>query len=151
MTLDVGTPTEEIEPVPILTQRQLVDRILASAKFRKSPRLSSLLRVICEQTWAGNTRSINEQRLGVLVFERREGYSAGDDSIVRSQARFLRQRLEEYFSQDGAGEDIILRIPKGSYLPVFSYRSSSIEREPTLPAANEESQPEHSHTVEPKN
>jgi len=75
MTLDVGTPTEEIEPVPILTQRQLVDRILASAKFRKSPRLSSLLSVICEQTWAGNTRSINEQRLGVLVFERREGYS----------------------------------------------------------------------------
>ena len=125
MTLDTGTPTEDAESVPIPEQRQLLGRILVSPKFRKSPKLSSLLTVICEQTWAGKARGINEQLLGVLVFERREGYSVGDDSIVRSQARFLRQRLEEYFAQDGVGESIILSIPKGSYLPVFSYRSSS--------------------------
>jgi len=90
------------------------------------------LSVICEQMWAGNTKSINEQSLGVLVFGRREGYSVGDDSIVRSQARFLRQRLAEHFIREGTDEDVILCIPKGSYLPVFSYRVlSSIERGPT--------------------
>src|SRR5882724_11540826 len=101
MTLDVGTLTENAEPVSTLKQRQLLGRILLSPKFRKSPRLSSMLSVICEQMWAGNTKSINEQSLGVLVFGRREGYSVGDDSIVRSQARFLRQRLAEHFIQEG--------------------------------------------------
>lgn len=103
-------------------QRQLVARILASELFAKSHRLAAFLKFICEQSIEGNASSINEQRIGTEVFGRRQGYHVGEDSIVRSQARFLRQRLEEYFATEGRDEPYILTIPKGSYLPSFERR-----------------------------
>jgi len=41
----------------------------------------------------------------------------------------LRKRLEQYFAAEGAGEHLILAIPKGNYAPVFR------EREDPLPEA----------------
>jgi hypothetical protein len=38
---------------------------------------------------------INEQQIGIRVCERSPTYVASDDSIVRTQARPVRQRLEE--------------------------------------------------------
>ncbi len=105
-------------------QRELVDRILGSELFHKSGRLSAFLKFVCEQHWKGHADTINEQRIGTVVFQRTPGYNVGDDSIVRSQARFLRQRLEEYFNTAGAHETLLLMIPKGSYLPVFERRQA---------------------------
>jgi hypothetical protein len=103
-------------------QKQLVARILASELFSKSHRLAEFLRFICDQYGSGQAATINEQRIGTEVFGRRPGYNAGDDSIVRSQARFLRQRLEEYFATEGSQEPFVLIIPKGSYVPAFERR-----------------------------
>ncbi|HEY4380902.1 MAG TPA: hypothetical protein VGN01_11190 [Acidobacteriaceae bacterium] len=117
------TPTAE-------QQRLLVERILASVLFRKSHKLASFLKFICEQQQLGKADTINEQRIGTEVFGRSEGYHMGDDSIVRSQARFLRLRLQEYFTTEGRTEPIVLTIPKGSYVPEFQYREASKELEP---------------------
>lgn len=108
---------------PVAEQVQLVQRILASEVFRKSHRLSAFLQYICEHYSKGQISAINEAAIGTKVFGRPAGYHAGDDSIVRSQARFLRQRLEEYFATEGAREPLVLRIPKGSYVPVFESRA----------------------------
>jgi hypothetical protein len=119
-------------------QRELVDRILGSKLFHKSGRLSTFLKFVCEQHWKGRADTINEQRIGTVVFQRAPGYHVGDDSIVRSQARFLRQRLEEYFNTAGAHETLLLTIPKGSYLPTFERRQSQpaipLSTDPTLSA-----------------
>jgi hypothetical protein len=101
-------------------QRELVSRVLASNLFSKSHRLAAFLRFICDQYDQGHASSINEQRIGVEVFARSPGYHVGEDSIVRSQARFLRLRLDEYFATEGRNEPIILSIPKGSYVPAFA-------------------------------
>src|ERR1039457_938978 len=111
-------------------QRILVDRIVASVVFRKSHKLSAFLKFICEQHQLGKADSINEQRIGTEVFGRTEGYHMGEDSIVRSQARFLRQRLEEYFATEGRDEAVKLTIPKGSYVPEFHFREAAPELEP---------------------
>jgi hypothetical protein len=105
-------------------QKELLERILSSDLFRKSGRLSAFLKFICEEYWKGHTEAINEQRIGTIVFQRAPGYHVGDDSIVRSQARFLRQRLEEYFNGAGAQESLLLLIPKGSYIPAFERRQA---------------------------
>ena len=122
-------------------QRELVDRILGSELFHKSGRLSAFLKFVCEQHWKGRADTINEQRIGTVVFQRTPGYNAGDDSIVRSQARFLRQRLEEYFKTAGTHETMLLTIPKGSYLPTFERRQSppaiSLSTDPPLSAHTE--------------
>jgi hypothetical protein len=97
-------------------------RILASDLFSKSHRLSAFLKFICDQHSRGFADTINEQRIGTEVFGRPPGYHVGEDSIVRSQARFLRQRLEEYFTAEGRNEPIVLSIPKGSYVPAYERR-----------------------------
>lgn len=108
-----------------LEKEQLIERILASAVFCRAPRLSAFLRYIAKLHLNAQDEAINEQRIGVHVFGRAEGYHVGEDSIVRSQARFLRQRLEEYFSGPGQEEEILLAIPKGAYVPVFCRRETA--------------------------
>jgi hypothetical protein len=120
------TPTVE-------QQRLLVERILGSVLFRKSHKLAAFLKFICEQQQLGKADTINEQRIGTEVFGRSEGYHMGDDSIVRSQARFLRLRLQEYFATEGRDEPVLLVVPKGSYVPEFHYRDA--KPEPTKPEA----------------
>lgn len=114
---------------------QLTLRVLNSALFEKSPRLRSFLKFICELELTGRHLEINEQQIGVHVFGRPPAYSPGEDSIVRSQARFLRQRLEEYFRTAGQLEPMRIVIPKGSYVPVF---------EPNAGSASEAAQPSNS-------
>jgi len=106
---------------------QLVERIVSSQCFAKSERLSSFLTCVCDLTRRGEQEQINEQYIGTTVFGRRPDYDPGADSIVRSHASRLRHRLTQYFAEEGAGEEWMLTIPKGSYLPVFHFRSGSHE------------------------
>ena len=104
----------------------LVDRIVASQCFAKSARLSSFLTCICDLARDGQLELVSEQYIGTIVFGRRPDYDPGIDSIVRSHASRLRHRLAQYFSEEGAHEEWVLTIPKGSYIPVFNQR----ERQP---------------------
>jgi hypothetical protein len=65
---------------------------------------------------------VHEQKIGVEVFGRTEGYDTSIDNIVRSNVSDLRKRIEAYFDSEGLNEALVLEIPRGSYLPVFSYR-----------------------------
>ena len=98
--------------------------VLESRTFAKSTRLAQFLKFICTQTLDGNAAEINEQQIGIHVFARSPMYSASDDSIVRTQARLLRQRLEEYFEHEAPNSALIITIPKGGYVPVFEPRHS---------------------------
>lgn len=104
----------------------LVEQILASRTFAKAARLSSFLTYVSRQTLEGRADQINEQQIGIHVFSRSPAYQANDDSIVRSQARLLRHKLEEYFEHERPGSPLILHIPKGGYVPVFQ-RSPQLE------------------------
>ena len=109
----------------------LTNEVAQSAIFEKSPRLRGFLLFVCELELTGQRHEVNEQNIGVHVFGRPSNYNPGDDSIVRSQARFLRQRLTEYFNTLGANSPIRIEIPKGRYFPVFeeqvgTYPPSSI-------------------------
>jgi hypothetical protein len=103
----------------------LLERVLSSRTFAKSSRLAQFLKYICTQTIAGNAKEINEQQIGIHVFSRSPTYSASDDSIVRTQARLLRQRLEEYFEHEAPSSSLIIAIPKGGYVPVFEHRNAA--------------------------
>jgi hypothetical protein len=132
--------TKSVTDTPTPEQQQLaVDRILGSALFRRSHKLAAFLKFICEQQQLGKADTINEQRIGTEVFGRTEGYHMGEDSIVRSQARFLRQRLEEYYATEGREEPVRLTIPKGSYVPEFHFREAAeagaLKVETPVPAA----------------
>jgi hypothetical protein len=101
------------------SREELLQHILASRHFKKSPRLRDFLTYICECSFKNRLDEISEQQIAMQVFGRSAGYNPAEDTIVRSAARQLRQKLELYSLGDGADKAWRLTIPKGSYIPVF--------------------------------
>jgi hypothetical protein len=98
---------------------QLLQRILATPDFVRSPQLSKFLLYICTATFEGRGQTLSEQHVGVAVFGREPDYDSAADTIVRSHALRLRRRLEQYFQRAGRNELVHLVIPRGGYAPVF--------------------------------
>ena len=108
---------------------ELVERIVASPSFIRSPRLCSLLMHLCELALHGRSDEINEQSVGEALFERAPNYDPSIDGIVRSHASRLRQRLEQYFSEEGVNETMRVSIPKGGYIPLFEVHSPPVQEQ----------------------
>lgn len=106
---------------------QLIERIAASTGFANSPRLSTFLLYVSRQTLSGEGGCLSERCIGEMVFERPSDYDPRDDNIVRSHASRLRLRLREYFEGEGASEELKVRIPRGSYVPIFELLASEPE------------------------
>jgi hypothetical protein len=99
---------------------RLAQRVVESAQFSKSPRLSSFLLYIVAKSLEGRQSEITEQQIGVHVFGRPVGYRTVDDNIVRNYARQLRKRLMEYFAAEGIDHTVRIEIPLGGYVPSFT-------------------------------
>lgn len=112
-TSDTPVTIDHAEP------RQLLQRILVSRHFNKSPRIREFLSYICERAFTNRCNEISEQQIAVHVFGRPADYNSSEDTIVRTTARQLRQKLELFHLDEGAGSEWRLTIPKGSYVPLF--------------------------------
>lgn len=99
--------------------------------------MRAFLLYISEHAISGRTERLKEQTIGTEVLGRRPNYDPADDNIVRVRAHELRGRLEKHFSSEGANEPVLLRVPKGSYVPEFVPRKESQPQTPelTLPLA----------------
>jgi hypothetical protein len=93
-------------------------RIVSSARFSKSSRLSQLLLYLAEHTLLERTALLNEQSIAVKLFERGEEFNPSVDTIVRSHMVRLRQRLEQYAS-DFPSDNFRVTVPKGEYIVRF--------------------------------
>src|SRR6478752_7495051 len=116
--------------------RALLKRIIDSKEFQRATKLREFLTYAVECKFAEASQELTESLIGHRVFHRSPTYNTGEDSIVRTEARILRQRLEIYFNGSGIGEQIILEIPKGGYIPVFRFRGRPAQQEipPDKPA-----------------
>ena len=111
--------------------RRQLERILASAGFKRNERLSRFLQFVVECYVDGNDGDLKESVIAVEVFGRRADYDPRLDSIVRTEAGRLRARLADYYGGDGIHDDIIIEVPKGGYAPLFRLRAQQRE-EPKL-------------------
>lgn len=105
---------------------ELILRVVSSKHFQSSNRLREFLLYVGDCALRDAPANATEQQIGVHVFQRPPGYNSSEDSIVRTHARLLRQRLAEYFSGEGAQEEMVIEIPKGHYLPVFRSAASDV-------------------------
>lgn len=124
-------PTQNGPPFPHAVRSQLAN-ILKSEGFVRAERMRRFLEFVVEETLAGRATQLCEYSIGISVFERDESFEPGLDPIVRSDARRLRHKLLEYYQRSRYKRDgqILIDIPKGSYVPVFSFISS-----PSVPKA----------------
>lgn len=114
----LGPPTA----VPESAVRAQLERVLASQMFRYSERLSRFLKFVVEQQLAGGGGGLKESVLAVEIFDRETSYDSRVDSVVRVEARRLRDKLDRYYKEEGAQDPVAISLPKGSYAPVFAMR-----------------------------
>jgi TolB-like protein/tetratricopeptide (TPR) repeat protein len=110
--------------------REHLSTLLASRTFSSAQRHRRFLEFVVEQTLAGNQPTIKESVIGSEVFGREAGYDPRADGIVRVEANKLRTRLAAYYEGPGKDDDIVIEIPKGSYVPRFSMREPVANRAP---------------------
>ena len=112
-------PDGRPSPEDVATQ---LGRLLASSAFANAGRMSRFLRYVVERTLAGEADSLKEYAIGVDVFDRDDRYDPRVDSIVRVEAARLRSKVEEYYNRDGIEDPVMIRLRRGTYVPVFETR-----------------------------
>ncbi|MGF1629281.1 MAG: hypothetical protein ACFCUT_07405 [Kiloniellaceae bacterium] len=104
--------------------REQLEHILGSSEFLGSDRARRFLRYVVEETLAGRGGRIKAFSVAVAAFDRDETFDAQNDPIVRIEAGRLRRFLERYYLVGGAADPIRIDIPKGAYVPTFSWLHS---------------------------
>lgn len=99
--------------------REHLERVTASPIFADSERLKRFLRFTVDAKLSQEHEKVKEFIIGREVFDRNEDYDPRLDPIVRVEARRLRSKLAQYYREQGAGDQIRIDYPKGSYLPSF--------------------------------
>jgi hypothetical protein len=117
------TPTAGHQKFSTDDTQQQMQRILRSNTLRNSPTLQNLLQFLVSRTTDGNLDGVKEYTIGVEAFGRRPDFDPKTDTIVRVQTHRLRQKLREYYQQEGLTDQILIEVPKGHYCPVFRLRT----------------------------
>src|SRR6202167_1625827 len=125
--------TAVLNGVPAAEIRAQLDLILRSRAFIQSHRIRRFLQFVVEESPLGQPHRLKEYLIGLEVFDRREAFDPRVDSIVRVEARRLRYKLDEYYRTEGREDGIRIVLRKGSYVPIFEYRSATNGVSPLSP------------------
>jgi Tol biopolymer transport system component len=115
-----------------------LERILADPLFQSSNQISGFLRFTVESTLAGKSDELKEYVIGVEVLKRAADYNPREDPGVGIVAGRLRSRLAEYYQGAGQADAVLIRLPKGSYVPTFERRANGALAADTIPTETRE-------------
>ncbi|MCX6625991.1 MAG: tetratricopeptide repeat protein [Acidobacteria bacterium] len=130
----VPDPVRSITDATPSAVRRELGKVAASPQLVNSVQLCRFLTFLVEHTLEGDTASLKESLLGTEVFDRGNRYDARTDPVVRVEARRLRSKLEAYYAAEGAADEILITLPKGSYVPVFTRRAAVDPAPPPPPS-----------------
>ena len=102
--------------------RAELEMVLSSAAFRRSPKLSRLLKYLSEKQLAGSAGEITEYSIALDVLARDSQFDPQQHAVVRVDTHHLRKRLKEYYAGAGRDHQIQIVIPNGQYAPEFTLR-----------------------------
>ena len=115
---------QPVEPLRVLDALEV---LIASPAFGKSERPARFLRHLVETTLRDQKDHLKESVLGVEIFGRPADWDPRLDTIVRQEASRLRKRLARYYETEGSKETLEIRLPVGSYIPLFVPRPGDAE------------------------
>lgn len=121
------TSVTKHEELSVEQCQQQLQRVLRSNALRNSPTLQQLLQFLGTRGIEGNPEGLKEYTIGLEAFGRKPDFDPKTDTIVRVQTHRLRQKLKEYYEQEGIHDQILIEIPRGHYYPAFRLRSASSE------------------------
>ena len=117
--------------------RDQLSRILESSIFVRSKQFGQFLRFTVETTLESKAETLKEYVVGTHVYGRRPSYQPAEDSIVRSEARRLRRKLQEFYETIGKTDLILIHYRPGSYVPAFKMRDKGSTPPTTAPMTSD--------------
>jgi len=111
-----------------------LSKILRSQVFRNSDMLRNFLSFIVQEAIKEKGMVLKQYSIAIHAFGRNPDFDATIDPIVRIQASRLRRNLEQYYKEEGIEDEIMIALPKGSYMPEFS--QISLENQTNTPPLN---------------
>lgn len=108
--------TEELSQDQIRSQ---LERILQSPQFCSAEKLRRFLSYVVERSIDGQAAHIKQYTIAVEALGYDEEFNPLEDSIIRIQARRVRWALDEYYHDQGLNDPVLIRLPKGTYAPLF--------------------------------
>ena len=108
---------QEFSPGTVLSQ---VDKIFLDPRFSGSAILKRFLEFIVREELEGRSHLVKEYTIAVEVLQKPRNFNPQENCIVRIHAARLRKVLADYYAGTGAGDEVLIQLPKGHYVPVFS-------------------------------
>jgi len=96
--------------------------VLSSEVFQRSPKLSRLLKYLCDKRLNGLAGDITEYGIALDALGRNAEFDPQHDAVVRVDTHHLRKRLKEYYAGAGADHAVQIVIANGQYAPQFAWR-----------------------------
>jgi Tol biopolymer transport system component len=132
MAPETGAPAQAQSELTDTAVRAQLERILSSEVFSRSQQLRRFLSFVVEQTLSAQGHTLKESVLAHELYGKGTDFDGGTDAVVRVDARRLRDKLREYY--EDKSDPVVISLPKGSYVPVFSGNSPP-SSEIVLPSA----------------
>jgi hypothetical protein len=129
LTISQLAPVPGNEELSVEQTRQQLERVLHSNTLRNSLTLQQLLQFLGTRAIEGNSEGLKEYTIGVEAFARKPDFDPKTDTIVRVQTHRLRQKLKEYYEEEGAHDLVLVEIPRGHYYATFRSRTDFPERQ----------------------
>src|SRR6266852_585090 len=117
--------------VPVTEKAQhlaQVEKLLSSHTLHGSESLCKLLRYLANNSIDHPGSSPKEYQIATEVLGRQKDFDPHVDSMVRVQAGRLRTKLAEYYASEGADDQTLVEMPKGTYALTFHQRSPNASR-----------------------
>jgi hypothetical protein len=93
--------------------KSIVNAVLQSKEFKDSPIYSNLLSYLTQSTLS--KKIPKEITIAIEVFGKDSSFNSNKDSTVRHHILVLRNKLENYYKNEGGEDKFRLVIPKGHY------------------------------------
>jgi hypothetical protein len=107
--------------------REQIDRITRSDEFRNSEVLRRLLVYLAEKALTGEADKLKEYIVAIDGLGKPPSYDPQHNSAVRIQVGRLRQKLAEYYRNEGLNDPLMVDLPKGRFRLVCEPRKVELE------------------------
>ncbi|MFP3546757.1 adenylate cyclase [Rhizobium sp. SIMBA_035] len=111
-----------------------LERVMASPEFPGGSRAATFLRYVVGETLSGRSGRIKGYSIAIEVFGRDDTFTQ-EDPVVRMEAGRLRRLLERYYLVSGKNDPVRIDVPKGGYVPAFSWNTEASDVIEIAPAA----------------
>ena len=126
--VDVVQDGASVNSQPLPTDADILaqlDRIRSSSEFDVPERARQFLAYVVGETVAGRANRIKAYSIAIEIYGRSGSFDPQMDPVVRIQAGLIRRGLEHYYLVSGQDDPIVVTMPKGGYVPVFSRRNEA--------------------------